>query len=532
VEAALKLFATAFGTLPDVDAQPDLTGVFDRTIASEAVEAHDGELTQEQRTAIENYLKPPADAVVISFGARGSGNNPGYIAARPGTFLGGAMAQVTDQRQAELKDMANNLRDIIALKLGFDIPAFDIVYADRPKDEKTFNGQYPLGGAHPNYDADGQNSGCVITIFNESTSEIDTVLRSLLAHEIFHCFQYVGYGTKANRDAAPAWIKEGQAAWVGQAVGGVSGKYDTFWNEYLLVPQKSLPTRSYDAIGFYAHLEESGISPWDAFKPMWAAGANSLAAYKEAGADAAAFVDSWAAGVTRQEARGAAWDTTGPGITTSAYAPLGVGISDGTKIDVSQPFFTNDVAEFEFGADMVHFTIEGHGRLNDGSLDTTALDNVWFCVDGHNCEKPCPEAPDPPAIAGTIAGTALLATSGGSDGTVGVVEGKDLEKDCQTPTPTATPDEFCNRYRDYVDWAKSNSSEDITKPLAAEIAQRFTDMQPFAPAQLVADVALMIRVYGTYAAAPEPIDIPLVGPDAAGIYKALTDMNAYCHVTF
>jgi hypothetical protein len=285
-------------------------------------------------------------------------------------------------------------------------------------------------------------------------------------------------------------------------------------------------------MGFYAHLEERQISPWDAFKPMWAKGSNNLEIFKASGANVDNFINTWASGVLRDESRGDGWDTTGPGITASKYGPLAVGVANGAKVDVSQPFFTNDITLLEFDADMVNFAIDGNGRLNDGSIDTTALDGVWYCVAGHSCEKDpdCPDAADLPDIVGTINGTAYLATSGGIDGTVGTVTGKDLEKDCATPTATA--DEFCSRYRDYVAWAKSNGSDDITKPLAGEIANRFLDMQPYAPAELAVHVALMIRVYSTYASAPPYIDLPAVGPDAAHIPEALTAMNNYCHVTF
>ena len=125
----------------------------------------------------------------------------------------------------------------------------------------------------------------------------------------------------------------------------------------------------------------------------------------------------------------------------------------------------------------------------------------------------------------------VLAVSGGKDGSVGTIEARDLEKDCETPTPSATADEFCSRYRDYVAWARSNGSDDITKPLAGEIANRFIDMEPYAPAELAGHVALMIRVYGTYASAPPYIDLPMVGPDAAHIPEALTAMSNYCHVS-
>src|SRR5688572_2194658 len=45
-DAALRLFATAFGPLPGVDVKQDLRGVEDRTLAVEAVDRHRAELTE------------------------------------------------------------------------------------------------------------------------------------------------------------------------------------------------------------------------------------------------------------------------------------------------------------------------------------------------------------------------------------------------------------------------------------------------------------------------------------------------------
>ncbi len=181
---------------------------------------------------------------------------------------------------------------------------------------------------------------------------------------------------------------------------------------------------------------------------------------------------------------------------------------------------------------MLYVDIDGHGRLSDGSVDTTSLGGVWFCIEGHKCEKKCENAPEPPPYVDTLSNSVTIASTGGPDGVVGTATGKDLEKDCETPTPSATADEFCSRYRDYVAWAKSNGSDDITKPLAGEIANRFIDMKPYAPPELATHVALMISVYSTYASAPPYIDLPMVGPDAAHIPEALTAMSNYCHVTF
>ena len=55
-------------------------------------------------------------------------------------------------------------------------------------------------------------------------------------------------------------------------------------------------------------------------------------------------------------------------------------------------------------------------------------------------------------------------------------------------------------------------------------------MRPYAPDFLLDDVDLYISVYGTYATAPEPVNVPIVGPQAAGIAEAFMAKNAYCGI--
>jgi hypothetical protein len=100
------------------------------------------------------------------------------------------------------------------------------------------------------------------------------------------------------------------------------------------------------------------------------------------------------------------------------------------------------------------------------------------------------------------------------------------------PTPEPTPDEFCKRWRALLDWQVANQASELTQPWAAEIARQSQAMLPYAPASLVDDVNVYIRVYGTYASTPEPMNVPIVGPDAALIGIAFMAKNAHCGITF
>src|SRR3954454_10659672 len=108
LEAALNLFATAFGPVPGVDVAQDLTGIGDRTIAISSVMAHRSELTSAQRAAIDAYVEMPADADVIKV--------PPVAEARNQVVF----ARMDDASKTALTDAALDVRADIAKHLGRD----------------------------------------------------------------------------------------------------------------------------------------------------------------------------------------------------------------------------------------------------------------------------------------------------------------------------------------------------------------------------------------------------------------------------
>ncbi len=329
LQSSLDLFATAFGPLPGSSAQQDLTGINDRTVAIDAVMNHADELTAEQRTAIDNYIKPPPDATKITVPPPAQGDHVILAAAAPA---------VDDAQQAAIRQLVAAQRQYIADHMHDDFDGeIEFYFSANPPGDPTLLGQAWS-------DWPGGNFGtCQIYLYAHTFELSDKVMSTVIAHELFHCFQFNGYGTLKGQAAAARWIIEGQADWVGEVVGGPSGK-DNHWRPYLKIPYKSLFERIYDAIGFYSHLAERGTNPWDIFADMWAEGTNNIAAYAATGATDDEFLDTWASGELRQPSRGSAWDTTGPNIpATMAYGPNFFDVSDGSKVDLSTPFYTNEV---------------------------------------------------------------------------------------------------------------------------------------------------------------------------------------------
>jgi hypothetical protein len=541
-DAALALFATAYGPLPGVDIRQDLAGVVSRTIAIRAVDRHRDSLSEEQREAIDRYLKPPADAATVVVPPVAQGGSS-WLATAGGIEVALAIRAASPPRTAVLADAATEQavrdvgamsRSVIASNLGRDFLGDHTFYVvPRPGDVEPIDGLYPNGGTRGVYEG-GVFAGCQTVIYAEATAQSAVQLAALIAHETFHCFQADGYRLIEPHSAAPSWVIEGQATWVGLEVGGPSPNYDRFWKKYLVAPRIDLRTRAYDAVGFYAHLAETGINPWSIFEAQWAAGSDHFAIFEATGATGEAFLDSWASSVTRDAARGAAWDTTGEAITSDRYEPSVHAIVDGTAVDLSAAVFTNDVRSLSIDVDLLRVEVEGHVRLSDGSVDLVLHENALFCIVGHDCAKVCPGSDPPPATDGTIGSRVLVATTGSIDGSLGTASGIDLE-DCESPPPSEEPDngEFCRRYRDYVAWAESLPEDtDVTQALAAEIARRFDDMWPVAPDDLQDEVQLVWTIYATFAGIDDPYNIPATG-QVGGIENlpdALMAMHAHCGI--
>ena len=133
---------------------------------------------------------------------------------------------------------------------------------------------------------------------------------NVLAHETFHCFQamMMPSGALNAYRIDGKWLIEGQAEWVAAQpnIAGPRSDEPVWWRNYLTRPELPLFSHTYDAIGFYAHLAESGVNPWTVFAAMLQA-PNNVAAY-HAAADGGGnrFLDSWASGYFRDPSRGPA----------------------------------------------------------------------------------------------------------------------------------------------------------------------------------------------------------------------------------
>jgi hypothetical protein len=422
-DAALTLFAIAFGGMPGVAPPPGPTGrIRSGTIALRAVLAHESELTDAQRARVAEVRSLPDDSagapIVLSFG------RTGHVTALPAHAPTPA---VGDGQHKLIEAKARQLRQDIKARLGADIPGKLTLVFDSRDVMNPATGAATAGMADATFTG-GKYTGCFLHLY-PATFAPDSNAVTTTAHEMIHCFQAAMYPDEATYVAAPQWALEGSAEWGSATLVGPDKLEDDLWPLYLNHPGTPLFRRAYDTIGFYAHLDETGHSPWAAFRTMWSVKGNA-AQFAAVGGTNADFLDSWASSVSRKSGFGTAWDTTGPGITGKDSAPKPpLAVGKGAPVKVAAKPYTEQVYTVEADTDLLDVSIAGHARLADGSIDETSLGSRTFCLRPDQCA--CPDGTSPENAMALAPTGALLALTGGPDGTAGTVQGRDL--DCGAP---------------------------------------------------------------------------------------------------
>ncbi len=407
--SALTMFTMAFGPIDGFPEPPADSGASgDVSIAFRAVAGVWDQLTPAQRDAVMNATTGvDDDSTVTEFGMR-----------RP------APEAKPDQAIVDaINAAAVDIRAQIAARIGDFKGALKVIVTDKDDAKKD------LGTATPTVNGDGSLSGgCTLRMFPNSYSTGAERLLNTIAHEVFHCFQFAGMGTLARLASAPSWVIEGGAEWAAAIVTTPDDTTPGRWTLYFSTPTVPLQLRKYDAIAFWSHLAESGTDPWSVFRAVWAT-SGTPAAFAASGANTPAFLDAWASGATRDPARGAGWDTDGPGITGDSVSVSGLTVPDNGAVPATvAPYAITDFVIVSSADVFVFTSVTGHARLSDAKIDTTDLAGARFCNRSGGCG--CPNVPDdippPPIATGPV-----LALSGGPEGSSVAITGMPLQKHCE-----------------------------------------------------------------------------------------------------
>jgi hypothetical protein len=429
---ALTAFSYAIAPLPGVDIPP-ATGAppHSGTIAVRWVLAHWAELTDDQARAAAEALggsaaaAAPAGSAPSTGGPGGTGSpsgktpssGPGPSRSTQPTSRGrarvGGLAHApvraptnpnvdcpaTDAGEASsYRGDLDRAIDTIAGGLGRQLSAgFGVRLAANTvrREGKALAYAVPCLGTAPST-VGGKVNGCVIHMNPVilapnylARDRIDT-----LRHEAMHCFLYDKFGIAGA--TMPVWYTEGIPEWVAHAIGDNGPGLQGWWREYLDTPARPLFQRSYDAVGFYLLLQETGVDVWKKVDPMGDAlrtGGNK-AAWEAAGVTET-FLNRWGPGYVRGRYPGDYWNVKGPDLNeyqpTLPAAPLG----NGEAVAVDAPAAGMGVANLDINADVVTLTLSGQawGRFSTGLGNDISIADAarkTYCAKPGGCG--CPDS--------------------------------------------------------------------------------------------------------------------------------------------
>jgi len=242
-----------------------------------------------------------------------------------------------------------------------------------------------------------------------------------LMHEVAHCHQQAIHpgGPPGFFLSLVPWMDEGYASWAGEAFADGSLKSDPWWDEYLtgIDMRFELYESSYRGIGFFSHLEASGVDVWGNFIDYFTDIRNNGGSESDRYASLAEpltteQIGAWAAGVARHPDWSPAWEAVGPGITLTARSPKTeiLGAGDTVLLETSeahQSLHAFDIRPPGDDSYLIAVAGRGAGRLRWGWGEESAIDDategVWCFGADCTCEdgtSPAPGATVAPIGAG------------------------------------------------------------------------------------------------------------------------------------
>ncbi|MEQ1874719.1 MAG: hypothetical protein ABL953_13460 [Ilumatobacteraceae bacterium] len=270
---SLDLFASAFGEVPGGDASRFDAAPSHPMMALSAVARHWGELDAAQQQSVQVHL--------------------GY------SRLQSFRAPEAAPPDAAIQAAVDSARAAIAERVGTDVP-FPIIGELVPGLSATLPGddfETPVAGMALSerggeWVTTGQPDTCRVK-FNSDSGVNDNVV----AHEVFHCFQFFLAGDLNVFYDAQSWIVEGSAEWAGAEVGGFDDTTSLNFQLWL-AKEYSLYAKAYEAIGYYWVLESMGVAPWTVVGEMLIA-SGDVAAVAASGLDPVAVLSKVATSTSR-----------------------------------------------------------------------------------------------------------------------------------------------------------------------------------------------------------------------------------------
>ena len=438
---ALNAFAEAIGPVPGVTPPSGPTGPIESgTIAVRWVLAHWKELTPQQQAAVQTDLGGPAATHHFTgteaTPSPGSGTNtddpdiPCQTQNGPGTKA----------YQAELNGIVSTLEaHLWPLRIRdhvFFVDNTKLINPNNPASDGKDTAAYTVGCTGAN-EALGTPAGCTIHV---NPGQAASTIHDLLIHEMTHCFMMQHWGV-SDYARMPNWFVEGGAEWVVSSVGDGDQVNLGFWHNYLDVSGLSLDRLTYDGMGFFVHLAETGADPWKLMEPMGDAmmgGGGTLAGWNAAKPNQQ-FLDSWGSGFAQGHYPGRDWETTGPHL--DHYSPPLVqveNVNNNDTVPIGTVPFAADLRKLQVNADVMQVSNLGSstvsGLLSLGGGQQTKLPdtaNVNYCTlsaDKCHCPKDSPQADT--QFTHMDPGAEWVGLTGGPDAAHITVHGQSMDDFC------------------------------------------------------------------------------------------------------
>lgn len=408
---ALQAFVLAYGPLPGVARPPGRAmTIADGTLAAQWTTSYRATLTHAQRSIVDRRL--------------GLESPTTHTRAHTATlgdpyFTPSAKIQLIADTEARIEGIE------LQRTLGMTIVAGETTdpqatgkYGRTLASETSFNVNGVQGSGKP--------VTCRIRLTKAAIAEPPAYYREIIAHEVFHCFQDEIRGTDA-WTSQPKWITEGTAEWVAETV--EPAPEDTWPLKYIDSSTVPLFQRTYDAVGFWGHVEDSQPGLWSRLASVLTAKTN-VAAYRAAtDNDDSAFLGDWGSSVFRAGTKTSAarWSMTSPIETLGfvAHRPgqlvylnpttFGAGSAvDAPPYTTAQYFVQRPDDQPVDEQPVLHVGLTGHARLGFQE-DYTSLGDAWFCTSTAPCTCPPDETGDVPSTQPLLM-PASLGLSGDPDG--------------------------------------------------------------------------------------------------------------------
>jgi len=373
-QTALQAFALAYGPVPGVHAPHGPIGqIPDGTMAAQWVLGYRSRLSAPQLRVVDRLLGLAAPGRSARVAGPPDHGDPGWV------------------ENPHLDNLARGWVEDYDAKFGITLPLTVLAgYTTTVIPNPNVGGEAPADATPLDNAAGGYGSGdpriCRVRLTALGKSYSADNQSSVVAHEVFHCFEFYFLGAKSWYDDPKAWILEGLAVWGQLSVDAIAPNGFAYeMSNYLKSPDTQLFTRNYDAVGFWGHVQDTVGNLWARIPSILNGGGNE-ASFDNAAADTPAFLTSWGSSLFNSRLPGQLpWSMVSP-ITPTGEPPTEE-LYPAPSSEVEAPPYTTAQYHIHSTEPLLHVAIIGSARISTVHNYTNLVD-AWFCTTEAPCECP------------------------------------------------------------------------------------------------------------------------------------------------